>query len=112
VTGSPPGSRDRDPDPGDTGSRRRDAAGGSIDASLTEIRGRYGNDDDYHADLERIGLDALPAPGGRRDLVVEAVLERVAAQAAAVSETDVEIFWYMHKDRFDAPKRACCATSW
>jgi peptidyl-prolyl cis-trans isomerase C len=79
----------------------------SIDASLTEIRGRYGNDQDYQSDLERIGLNAHSLRQAvARDMVVEAVLERVAAQAAAVSETDVEIFWYLHKDRFDAPKRA------
>jgi nitrogen fixation protein NifM len=35
-----------------------------------------------------------------RDLVVEAVLERVAAAAAPVSDTDVEIFWYMNQQRF------------
>lgn len=73
----------------------------SIDASLTEIRGRYGNDQDYQSDLERIGLDAHSLRQAvARDMVVEAVLERVAAQAAAVSEIDVEIFWYLHKDRF------------
>ncbi len=73
----------------------------SIEASLSEIRGRYGNDHDYQTDLERIGLDAHSLRQAvARDMVVEAVLERVAAQAAAVSEIDVEIFWYLHRDRF------------
>jgi len=73
----------------------------SIDASLSEIRGRYGNDQDYQTDLERIGLDVHSLRQAvARDMVVEAVLERIAAQAAAVSEIDVEIFWYLHKDRF------------
>jgi nitrogen fixation protein NifM len=35
-----------------------------------------------------------------RDMVVEAVLEKVARRAAAVSDTEVEIFWFMHMDRF------------
>jgi hypothetical protein len=73
----------------------------SIDASLTEIRSRYESDEDYYADLERIGLDALALRQAvSRDLVVEAVLEKVAAQSASVSETDVEIFWRMHRQRF------------
>lgn len=73
----------------------------SIDASLAEIRSRYDSDEDYYADLERIGLDASALRQAvSRDLVVEAVLEKVAAQSASVSETDVEIFWLMHRQRF------------
>ena len=73
----------------------------TIDASLKEIRGRYGSDEDYQADLERIGLDAASLRQAvLRDMVVEAVLEKVGARAAAVTETEVEIFWFMHMDRF------------
>jgi nitrogen fixation protein NifM len=73
----------------------------SLEASLSEIRGRYASDEDYHADLERIGLDAASLRQAvERDMVVEAVLEKVGAGAAAVSDTEVEIFWFMHKDRF------------
>ncbi|EXI92717.1 MAG: nitrogen fixation protein NifM [Candidatus Accumulibacter sp. BA-94] len=73
----------------------------SVDASLMEIRGRYGDDDEYHAELLRVGLDASSLREAvTRDLVVEAVLEKVAAGSAAVSDTDVEIFWYMNRQRF------------
>ncbi|MDP2826478.1 MAG: nitrogen fixation protein NifM [Sulfuritalea sp.] len=73
----------------------------SIEASLKEIRGRYGSDEDYHADLDRIGLDAASLRQAvERDMRVEALLEKVGARAAAVSDTEVEIFWFMHKDRF------------
>lgn len=73
----------------------------SVDASMGEIRGRYASDEDYDADLDRIGLDAASLRRAvERDMVVEAVLERVAARSAAVSETEVEIFWLIHKDRF------------
>ena len=73
----------------------------TIDASLKEIRGRYGSDEDYQADLERIGLDAASLRQAvLRDMVVEAVLEKVGARAAAVTETEVDIFWFMHMDRF------------
>lgn len=73
----------------------------SIAASLKEIRARYASDEDYHADLERIGLDVISLRQAvERDMVVEAVLEKVGARAAAVSATEVEIFWFMHKERF------------
>lgn len=73
----------------------------SIDASLMEIRGRYGSDENYRAELERVGLDATSLRHSvRRGMVVEAVLEQVAGHSAAVSETEVEIFWLMHRDRF------------
>ena len=73
----------------------------SVEASLGEIRGRYGSDEDYEADLERTGLDAESLRRAvERDMVVEAVLERVAARTVAVSDIDVEIFWLIHKDRF------------
>ena len=77
----------------------------SIDACLQEIRSRYGSEEDFHADLERIGLDVASLRRAvERDLVVEAVLEKVGARAAAVSDTEVEIFWFMHRDRFRRPE--------
>jgi len=73
----------------------------SILASLNEIRGRYGSEEDYHADLDRIGLDAASLRQAvERDMRVEALLEKVGTRAAAVSDTEVEIFWFMHKERF------------
>lgn len=77
----------------------------SVQNSLMEIRARYGSDDEYQADLERIGVDADTLRREiERDLTVEAVLERVGSHAATVSETDVEIFYFMHKDRFAKPE--------
>lgn len=73
----------------------------TVTSSLAEIRNRYGSEDDYHADLDRIGLDDNSLRlAVERDLVVDAVLDKVAARAAKVSETEVEIFWFMHRERF------------
>jgi nitrogen fixation protein NifM len=73
----------------------------SVEVCLAEIRERYESDEDYRADLERIGLDTAGLRAAvERDMVVEAVLEKVGARAAAVSDTDVEIFWFMHRERF------------
>jgi nitrogen fixation protein NifM len=73
----------------------------SIEASLMEIRERYASDEDFNADLRRMGLDAPSLRQAvERDMVVEAVLERIATRSATVSDTEVEIFWFMHMDRF------------
>jgi nitrogen fixation protein NifM len=76
----------------------------SVESSLKEIRQRYPSEDDYLADLDRIGLTPATLQAAvERDLTVEAVLEIVASRAAKVSDTEVEIFYFMHKDRFTRP---------
>jgi hypothetical protein len=75
----------------------------SIVASLQEIRGRYARRG-LPRRSGKIGLDAALRAAIERDLKVEAVLERVASQSAAVSETDVEIFYLMHRERFLRPE--------
>lgn len=73
----------------------------TIHSSLQEIRDRYAGADDFHAELARIGLDEDDLRQAvERDLVVESVLDKVASRAASVSATDIEIFWFMHRDRF------------
>lgn len=73
----------------------------SIEASLMEIRERYASEEDFNAELRRMGLDAPSLRQAvERDMVVEAVLERIATRSATVSDTEVEIFWFMHMDRF------------
>lgn len=73
----------------------------SINASLMEIRDRYGSEEEYHADLDRVGLDATSLRHAiARGMLVEAVLEKVAARVEAVSATEAEIFWFMNKERF------------
>ena len=76
----------------------------SIKSNLAEIRKRYPSEDDFHVDLDRIGLsEAALREAVERDLTVEAVLDKVAARAAKVSDTEVEIFYFMHKERFPRP---------
>lgn len=73
----------------------------SVDQAVAEIRGRYATQDEFEADLARNGMDAASLRDAiARDLTVEAVLERIASQAGAVGDTDVEIFYLMHRERF------------
>ena len=76
----------------------------SVDQSLGEIRRRYGSEAEFAADLEKSGLSPTALRVAiERDLTVEAVLERVASQAAAVTDTEVEIFYLTHHERFLRP---------
>ncbi|HEX8989560.1 MAG TPA: nitrogen fixation protein NifM [Rhodocyclaceae bacterium] len=77
----------------------------SVDACLKDIRDRYPDDAEFEADLARCGLASAALRAAiERDLAVEAVLEQVAAGAAAVSDTDVEIFYLQHSARFRRPE--------
>ncbi|MDD5248194.1 MAG: nitrogen fixation protein NifM [Rhodocyclaceae bacterium] len=76
----------------------------SVDRPLAEIRQRYDSETEFAADLEKSGLSPAALRAAiERDLTVEAVLERVASQTAAVTETDVEIFYLTHRERFLRP---------
>jgi len=76
----------------------------AIEQSIAMIRGRYDTDEDLRADLALNGLDeAQLHQSVSRDLVVEAVLEGVASRAGAVGDTDVEIYYLLHQQRFRKP---------
>lgn len=73
----------------------------SLDQALAEIRGRYLSEDEFLADLENSGLDTdALATSVERDLKFDAVLDRVGSRIVDVSDTDVEIFYLMHRDKF------------
>lgn len=77
----------------------------SIEACIKDIRDRYPDDPEFEADLGRAGLDIESLRAAiERDLKVEAVLEQVAAATPAVSETEIEIFYLQHLDRFRKPE--------
>lgn len=77
----------------------------SLQAALEEIRKRYPEEEEFHSDLARNGLD----PTGylqalERELRVEAILEKVGAKAPRVSEIDVELYYQYHPDQFRRPE--------
>lgn len=77
----------------------------SIQQAVAEIRCRYPNEEEYRADLEKSGLDpASLASSVARELKFDAVLERVASQVVPVSDTDIEIFYLVHRNRFVRPE--------
>ncbi len=76
-----------------------------LEHALAEIRRRFANDREYHAELDRAGLtpDRLRA-ALERDLKIEALLEQVAHRTPPVSDTDIEIFFLQHRARFVKPE--------
>lgn len=77
----------------------------SLAEALAQIRGRYASEAEFLADLARSELDPdRLAQAIARELKVAAVLDRVAGQSDDVGDTDVEIYYLMHRDRFRRPE--------
>lgn len=74
--------------------------------AFNEVASRYEGRDVFIGDLEANGLDedclriAL-----HRELLFDAVLQRVAANSIQVSDIDVHLFYEMHHDRFVTPEQ-------
>ncbi|MDD2885777.1 MAG: nitrogen fixation protein NifM [Dechloromonas sp.] len=72
---------------------------------LTEIRDRYTDELAYEQDLAAIGLNEEQlAAAVERDLKVEAILEKVAAEAPPVTTVDAEIYYRLHPAAFKRPE--------
>ncbi|HZX33305.1 MAG TPA: nitrogen fixation protein NifM [Rhodocyclaceae bacterium] len=77
----------------------------TLAARIGEIRQRFASEEEFHNDLERIGLtQAALAEAVHRDLRVEAVLEKIACRAPAATEVDAEIFYRLHPEAFQRPE--------
>lgn len=77
----------------------------TLETRLTEIRGRYPSREEFIADMEGNGLkESELIEAVARDLRIEAVLERVSARAAVVSDVDAEIYFRLHPAAFNRPE--------
>lgn len=77
----------------------------SLQQAESEIRSRYADEAEFVADLKRSGLDRIGLVQAiERELKVEAVLERIASQSVEVSDTDVELYYLLHRERFQRPE--------
>ncbi|MES9876194.1 MAG: nitrogen fixation protein NifM [Candidatus Sedimenticola sp. PURPLELP] len=78
---------------------------GQLEEALDELASRYENQEDFVADLETNGLDV---DGLRqalyRELMFDSVMQRVAAGSADVKEIDINLFYEMHRERFQSPE--------
>jgi peptidyl-prolyl cis-trans isomerase C len=77
----------------------------SLAAAMEEIRKRYADEADFHDDLQHNGLDEAGFMDAlERELMVEAILEKVGTRAAQVSDIDVELYYQYHPDQFQRPE--------
>jgi len=73
---------------------------------LAELQARYPDRAEFLADLKRLGLDEESLETQvARDLLIDGTLERVAADTPAVTETEAEIYYRLHPERFAIPER-------
>lgn len=80
--------------------------GSHVGSALDALRGRYPDAESFDADLRRNGLDLeILGAALRRELIFDAVMQRVAAQAAEVDEIDQRLFYELHRRRFTSPER-------
>ena len=78
----------------------------ALTRAMTAIRVRYASDEEFEGDLLSSGVDVAGlAEAIRRDLTVNLVLEQVARSAEAVSDTEVEIFYLLHRECFRTPEK-------
>jgi len=76
-----------------------------VEEACNTIATRYPGEEEFVADLARNELDPDELRAAlERTLRVESVLERVASRSADISELDVKIYYWMHRDRFEVPE--------
>lgn len=77
----------------------------TLEAAMQEIRGRYPSGEEFLSDLASNGLDEESfATALEREMKVEAILEKVATQAAKISDMDVELYYQYHPEQFRRPE--------
>jgi peptidyl-prolyl cis-trans isomerase C len=77
-----------------------------VDEAVAQLRGRYPDTAAFVSDLGRNGLDLETlAAALRRELIFDAVMQRVAARHARVDEVDVRLYYELHRERFTSPER-------
>jgi peptidyl-prolyl cis-trans isomerase C len=76
-----------------------------LEHGLREVAERYASEDEFVADLQTNGLgpDSLRR-GLRRELMFDAIMQRVATHAAQVNDIDMRLFYEMHNERFESPE--------
>lgn len=78
----------------------------AIEERMADIRARYADGtEDFQRDLAQLGMDqAAFEEAIVRDLIIENTLEQVSSGVPAVSETEAEIFYHLHPQRFTQPE--------
>ncbi len=77
-----------------------------LDQALAEVANRYGDEAEFVDDLAANGLDRDGLRRAlERELRFDAVMMRVAADCEPISEVDAQLFYEMHRGKFEAPEQ-------
>lgn len=76
-----------------------------LEAALARVEERYDSEQEFLDDLAGNGLsrDSL-REALRRELLFDAVMQRVASHAASVDDIDLRLFYELHGERFTSPE--------
>ena len=76
-----------------------------LQRSFQEIKQRYKSQSEMEADLKRNGLDSRHLRQAlRRELIFDAVMQRVGARHAPITNADEQLFYELHQERFNTPE--------
>ncbi|WP_462322238.1 nitrogen fixation protein NifM [Halochromatium sp.] len=76
-----------------------------VQRSYQAVKQRYESQDELEADLKRNGLDSRQLRQAlRRELIFDAVMQRVGARHAPITDADERLFYELHRERFSAPE--------
>ncbi|EIJ41473.1 nitrogen fixation protein NifM [Beggiatoa alba B18LD] len=74
-------------------------------AALQEVQARYDDEQTFHDDIARNGMNIENFQQAlQRELYIEAILERVGANAPAVEEHELKAYYHTNPDKFNAPE--------
>ncbi len=77
-----------------------------IDESFLSVASRYESRVDLVHDLENNSLDEeILRKALYRELLFDSIMQRVSAKIPEVTEVDIQLFYEMHRDRFDTPEK-------
>lgn len=77
-----------------------------LDAAIQEVVGRYTDRESFLLDLQNNGLDEdILRRSLYRELLFDAVMDRVTSKTPDVNDLDVQIFYELHLDRFTKPEK-------
>lgn len=77
-----------------------------LEASVARVASRYASAGEYIEDLDNNGLNEAGLRSAlHRELLFDAVMQRIASRSAEVSDSDVELFYEMHRARFVVPQK-------
>lgn len=77
-----------------------------LDEAMKEVSGRYPDYETFLQDLEINNLNEQVLRSALyRELLFDAVMERVSASTPEVTDEDIQIFYQLHKDQFTSPEK-------